>query len=116
MVTVGTFAGSPRAEDEDEIVAKIQQANPDVIFVAYGAPNQDKWIARNMGRLPASVLIGVGGAFDFISGTSKRAPVWMQRAGLEWLHRFVQQPSRWRRIWNAVPRFLWLVWRECIQL
>ena len=116
-MAVGTFAGSPRAVDEDEIVAKIQQANPDVIFVAYGAPNQDKWIARNMARLPASVLIGVGGAFDFISGVSaKRAPdLDATHAGLEWLYRFMQQPSRWRRIWNAVPRFLWLVWRERVQ-
>lgn len=110
MVAAGCFAGSPDAKDEEMIVAKIQAARPDVVFVAYGAPHQDKWIARNMHRLPAAVLIGVGGAFDFISGLAKRAPPWMQRLGLEWLHRFIQQPSRWRRMWNAVPRFLWLVW------
>ena len=109
MVVVGSYAGSPHAADEDEIVTKIHAAQPDVVFVAYGAPRQDKWIARNMQRLPASVLIGVGGAFDFISGTAKRAPLWMQRLGLEWLHRFLHEPWRWRRIWNAVPRFLWLV-------
>jgi len=110
LATAGCFAGSPQAEDEELIVAKIQAARPDIIFVAYGAPNQDKWIARNMVRLPAAVLIGVGGAFDFISGGAKRAPGWVQRLGLEWLHRFLRQPSRWRRVWNAVPRFLWLVW------
>lgn len=112
MQAAGAFAGSPRAEDEDAIVEKIIAARADVVFVAYGAPAQDKWIARNMTRLNATVLVGVGGSFDFISGTAQRAPVWVQRLNLEWLHRFVRQPARWRRMWNAVPRFLWLVWRE----
>ena len=111
MQVAGAYAGSPRAEDEAAIVAKIQAAQPNIVLVAYGAPRQDKWIARNMHRLPPAVLMGVGGAFDFISGTTQRAPRWMQRVGLEWLHRFVKQPTRWRRMWNAVPRFLWLVWR-----
>ncbi len=109
MKAAGAFAGSPRAEDEDEAVAKIQAANPDIVLVAYGAPQQDKWIARNMRRLPASVLMGVGGAFDFISGTAQRAPKWAQQLNLEWLHRLINQPWRWKRIWNAVPRFMWLV-------
>ncbi len=113
---VGAFAGSPRAEDEDAIVEKIRAATPDVVFVAYGAPKQDKWIARNMHRLPAGVLIGVGGAFDFIAGTAQRAPKWVQRIGLEWLHRLVMQPWRWRRIWNAVPYFLWLIFKSKIGL
>lgn len=112
LQAAGAFAGSPRAEDEDAIVEKIIAAQADVVFVAYGAPAQDKWIARNMTRLNASVLIGVGGSFDFISGTAQRAPAWMRRLNLEWLHRFVRQPSRWRRMWNAVPRFLWLVGQE----
>ena len=114
-VVVGCFAGSPQAKDEADIVARIQAANPDILLVAYGAPKQDKWIARNMTRLPASVCMGVGGAFDFISGTTSRAPLWMQRANLEWLHRFITQPWRWRRIWNAVPRFMWLVGREKVR-
>jgi N-acetylglucosaminyldiphosphoundecaprenol N-acetyl-beta-D-mannosaminyltransferase len=109
---VGTFSGSPRGEDEAEIVAHIQAVAPDVVLVAYGAPKQDKWIARNMARLPASVLMGVGGAFDFISGSVPRAPAIMRRLNLEWLYRLVTQPTRWRRIWNAVPRFTALVWRE----
>lgn len=112
MVAVGAFAGSPRAEDEDAIVDRIRAARPDILLVAYGAPKQDKWIARNMHRLPAAVLMGVGGAFDFIAGETPRAPRRMQQLGLEWLHRFVHQPWRWRRMWNAVPYFLWLVWKE----
>ncbi len=112
MVAVGAFAGSPRAEDEDAIVARIRAVQPDVVLVAYGAPKQDKWIARNMYRLPAAVLMGVGGAFDFIAGETPRAPLWMQRIGLEWLHRFAHQPWRWRRMWHAVPHFMWLVLKE----
>ncbi len=112
MVSAGTFAGSPRAENEDEIVAMIQASGADIVLVAYGAPAQDKWIARNMCRLPASVLMGIGGAFDFISGTAQRAPQWIQNLGLEWLHRFVNEPWRWRRMFNAVPKFIWLVWLE----
>lgn len=112
MVSAGTFAGSPRAADEDEITAIIQASAADIVLVAYGAPAQDKWIARNMHRMPASVLMGIGGAFDFISGTAKRAPFWIRRIGFEWLHRFIKEPWRWRRMFTAVPHFLWLVWLE----
>jgi N-acetylglucosaminyldiphosphoundecaprenol N-acetyl-beta-D-mannosaminyltransferase len=80
--------------------------------VAYGAPKQDKWIARNLDRLHIPVCIGVGGSFDFIAGTARRAPLVWQRLGLEWLHRLLMEPWRWRRIWNAVPRFSWLIFRS----
>ncbi len=114
-VVVGHYAGSPQAEEEDDIVARIVATQPDIIFVAYGAPNQDKWIARNMYRLPASVLIGVGGSFDFLSGHTQRAPRWIQQRNLEWLHRFISQPTRWRRIWRAVPYFMYLIMRQRIR-
>ena len=108
---VGTHAGSPAPEEEDEVVGLIQRAKPDVLFVAYGAPAQDKWIARNLERLGVPVAMGVGGAFDFISGRAKRAPRWLQRLGLEWLHRLCREPWRWRRM-LALPKFVWLVVRE----
>ncbi len=104
----GTYAGSPAPEEEDAIVARITAAAPDVLFVAYGAPKQDLWVARNLERLQVPVAMGVGGAFDFIAGRAKRAPVWMQRMGLEWLHRLIHQPWRWRRM-LALPRFLFAV-------
>jgi len=106
----GAHAGSPALE-EDEIVSLIQRAKPNILFVAYGAPAQDKWIARNLERLGVPVAMGVGGAFDFISGRAKRAPRWLQHVGLEWLHRLLHEPWRWRRM-LAVPRFVWLVLRE----
>ncbi len=108
LVVAGTYAGSPATEEEDEIVARVRAARPHVLFVAYGAPSQDKWIHRNLERLGAPVAMGVGGAFDFISGAARRAPRWMQRLGLEWLHRLCCQPWRWRRM-LALPKFVGLV-------
>ena len=105
----GHFAGSPALEENEAIVQRILPTRPDILLVTYGARWQDKWIARNLDRLQIPVCIGVGGSFDFIAGTVQRAPVWMQRLDLEWLHRLIMQPWRWRRIWNAVPRFSWLV-------
>ncbi len=108
----GYYAGSPALEENEALVQRILATTPDILLVAYGAPKQDKWIARNLDRLQTPVCIGVGGSFDFIAGTAKRAPRWMQRWGLEWLHRLLRQPWRWRRIWNAVPRFGWLVFQS----
>jgi N-acetylglucosaminyldiphosphoundecaprenol N-acetyl-beta-D-mannosaminyltransferase len=108
----GCYAGSPALEENEAIIQRILPTRPDILLVAYGAPKQDKWIARNLRRLDIPVCIGVGGSFDFIAGTAQRAPVWLQRLGLEWFHRLLTQPWRWRRIWNAVPRFGWLVLRS----
>jgi N-acetylglucosaminyldiphosphoundecaprenol N-acetyl-beta-D-mannosaminyltransferase len=108
---VGTYAGSPAAEEEDQIVAMINASQADILFVAYGAPNQDKWIARNLPRLKVGVAMGVGGAFDFIAGVTQRAPVWMRQAGIEWLHRLIQQPWRWRRMLR-LPLFAVAVMRQ----
>lgn len=107
----GTYAGSPAAAEEDAIVALINASHADILFVAYGAPNQDKWIARNLPRLQVSVAMGVGGSFDFIAGITRRAPLWMRRAGLEWLYRLIRQPWRWRRMLR-LPRFVIAVLRR----
>ncbi len=101
---VGTYAGSPALDEEDEIVARIVAAQPDFLFVAYGAPAQDLWIHRNQPRLQVPVAMGIGGTLDFVAGVRKRAPAWMRRIGLEWLYRLMQEPSRWRRM-LALPRF-----------
>lgn len=109
LQVAGCYAGSPTLAENEAIVQRILSGRPDILLVAYGAPQQDKWIARNLQRLQIPVCIGVGGSFDFIAGAAKRAPLGWQRLGLEWLHRLLKQPWRWRRIWNAVPRFSWLV-------
>ncbi|HUS69809.1 MAG TPA: WecB/TagA/CpsF family glycosyltransferase [Anaerolineae bacterium] len=107
----GTHAGSPLPEEDERLVTEIRRANAQLLFVAYGAPYQEKWIARNLAQLGVPLAMGVGGAFDFVSGEANRAPHWVQRMGLEWLHRLIHQPWRWRRM-LALPRFVLLVLRE----
>ena len=86
----------------------VREARPDILFVAFGAPAQDLWIARTLDRLGVPVSVGVGGAFDYLAGRVPRAPQALQRAGLEWLYRLAIQPWRWRRM-LALPRFAALV-------
>lgn len=112
LQVIGCYAGSPGLDENEAIVQRILSVRPDILLVAYGAPRQDKWVARNLDRLSVPVCMGVGGSFDFIAGVAARAPLWVQRLNLEWLHRLLMQPWRWRRIWNAVPRFSWLVLRS----
>jgi N-acetylglucosaminyldiphosphoundecaprenol N-acetyl-beta-D-mannosaminyltransferase len=100
----GTHAGSPAPEREAGIVALVRAAQPDILFVAFGAPQQDLWIARTREALQVPVAIGVGGAFDFLSGRVPRAPRLLRQVGLEWLYRLARQPWRWRRM-LALPRF-----------
>jgi N-acetylglucosaminyldiphosphoundecaprenol N-acetyl-beta-D-mannosaminyltransferase len=107
----GCHAGSPRPEEESEIVGWLHIARPDVLLVAYGAPQQDLWIARNQARIGVPVAVGVGGSFDYIAGLIQRAPGWMRRLGLEWLYRLIKQPWRLKRQ-LVIPWFMWLVWRE----
>jgi N-acetylglucosaminyldiphosphoundecaprenol N-acetyl-beta-D-mannosaminyltransferase len=95
------------AEEEHAIVADINRAAPDVVWVGIGVPRQEKWMARMRARLDAPVLIGVGAAFDFHAGLVRQAPPWMQRAGLEWAFRLAQEPRRlWRRYLRYNPRFV----------
>jgi N-acetylglucosaminyldiphosphoundecaprenol N-acetyl-beta-D-mannosaminyltransferase len=104
----GVWAGSPRPRDEAEQVARVNQSGAEILLVAYGAPAQDLWIARNRQRLTPHIAMGVGGALDFIAGRVPRAPLWMQRAGLEWLFRLTREPWRMRRQ-LALFEFTWLV-------
>jgi len=105
LVVAGTHAGSPSPQEEGAISAIVRAGRPDILLVAYGAPAQDLWIARNLERTGARVAMGVGGAFDFLSGRARRAPRWMQARGLEWLHRLMREPWRWRRM-LALPHFV----------
>jgi len=110
---VGCHAGTPHIKDEMEICELINEAKPDILFVAYGSPDQEFWIHRNLFKLNSvKVAMGVGGAFDFHAGRVKRAPKWMQKAGLEWLWRLTREPKRLSRIWNATVVFSKLVAKE----
>lgn len=109
---VGTHAGSPSLEENESIVALVNASGAQMLWVAYGAPRQDMWIARNREKLTAvRVAVGIGGSLDFITGKAIRAPQWVQNLGLEWLHRLLHEPWRWRRM-MALPRFvLHMLWQ-----
>ncbi|GAA1682223.1 WecB/TagA/CpsF family glycosyltransferase [Kribbella yunnanensis] len=93
------------AEDA-ETVDRMNSARPDIIWVGLGAPKQERWMAEHRERLNAAILIGVGAAFDFHTGRLDRAPLWMQRAGLEWSYRLYKEPRRlWKRYLIGIPRF-----------
>ncbi len=95
------------------IVNKINEAKPDVLFVALGSPLQEKWIYYNLPKLNSVKLaIGVGGAFDILSGLKPRAPLFLRRSGLEWLWRLSLEPKRMKRIYNATFKFFWIVLKE----
>jgi N-acetylglucosaminyldiphosphoundecaprenol N-acetyl-beta-D-mannosaminyltransferase len=105
LIIAGTYAGSPDPSENAAIVRRINDSQADMLFVAYGAPRQDKWIARNKESLTAVRLaMGVGGSLDFITGRAVRAPRWLQNLGLEWFYRLIREPWRWRRM-LALPRF-----------
>lgn len=91
---VGTRDGYFSPADEAQVLADIQAARPDVLLVAFGIPRQEKWITAHKAALQVPVSIGVGGSFDVYSGRVKRAPVWMQKASLEWLYRLASNPKK----------------------
>ena len=111
LIVAGAYGGSPAEAEEDEIVARVNASGADILFVAYGAPKQDKWIARNLPRLDVAMAMGVGGSFDFIAGQVPRAPQWMRDRGLEWLFRLIRQPWRLQRMLR-LPRFVFAIWRR----
>jgi len=104
---VGTYEGDPSRN--------FQFSEIDLLFVAYGAPKQEKWIAKNLSKIPVRVAMGVGGAFDFIAGKKKRAPAVLRRLGLEWFWRLIQEPQRFPRILNATIKFPLLVFLDKIK-
>lgn len=93
--------------EESDILDRINDARPDVLWVALGMPKQDVWIHERLARLRVPVAIGVGAAFAFVAGTVSRCPDWMGKAGFEWVYRFLREPHKlWRRDLFDGPRFL----------
>lgn len=100
------FAPQSPAESA-AVVKRIADSNADIVWVGLGCPKQELWMHKHVGKIDGAVLIGVGAAFDFHTGRVKRAPVWMQSRGMEWLHRFMAEPARlWRRYLVLAPRFV----------
>jgi N-acetylglucosaminyldiphosphoundecaprenol N-acetyl-beta-D-mannosaminyltransferase len=113
---VGTYSLPiwPLPEREKAKIAQaIEAAAPDFVWVGLGTPRQDQWMAEFKNRLSVPVLVGVGAAYDFLTGRLRQAPVWMQEHGLEWLYRFSHEPKRlWRRYLVHGPNFVWNVGLE----
>lgn len=112
-----TFAeGSPRPEDDERTIARIRESGATMLLVAYGAPAQIHWIYRNLPALEDAgvrIVIGIGGALDYISGNIPWAPPMIRRFGLEWAYRLAREPWRWRRQ-LVLPVFAALVVREAV--
>ena len=101
----GTYPGSPDIDENTALIDRINESKADILYVAYGAPAQDLWIARNVEAFyNLRIAIGVGGSLDFVTGRAVRAPRWIQQIGIEWLYRLVREPWRWKRM-LALPRF-----------
>jgi len=97
----------------DRVVQRVADSNADICFVALGSPKQEVWMRQNSSRSRVPVMIGVGASFDFVAGRVKRAPVWMQRTGLEWFWRLCHEPRRlWRRYLVYDTLFFWLLGRH----
>jgi N-acetylglucosaminyldiphosphoundecaprenol N-acetyl-beta-D-mannosaminyltransferase len=100
-------------EEEKEIVNSIQKSGADILFVAFSSPQKEYFLAKYSQELGAPFQMGVGGSFDVIAGVVSRAPKWMQKAGLEWFYRFIQEPNRmWKRYLVGNSKFLYLVFKE----
>jgi len=101
-------------EEDEQLVALINEHQPDFLWVGLGAPKQEKWIAAHLAKVNAPVQVGVGAAFDFHSGHVRRAPVWMQKSGLEWLYRMLQDRRLIKRYCATNPVFLALFLRDFV--
>ncbi len=100
-------------KQNESIIGKINAASPDVIFVAFGMGKQEKWLYENLDKLTnVKIGMGVGGAFDYISGQVSRAPLLLRKIGLEWAYRLIRQPKRLFRIYRATIKFIYLVIAE----
>lgn len=129
-ITVGFLGGGPKIAEKTADCLKRKYpglkvvftgrewsgtSNIDLLFVAFGFPKQERWISENLEKLPVTLAIGVGGAFDYISGKIPRAPLFLRNAGLEWLYRLIRQPWRIKRQ-LALTEFGLLVLKERIKL
>ena len=104
-------------EEDKAIMDRVHEAAPDVLWVGLGTPKQERWMHEHRTRLPVPVLLGVGAAFDLISGRLRQAPEWMRENGLEWFFRLLIEPRRlWKRYLVTIPSAIWSISLEIVQL
>jgi len=120
LVVAGTYSPPFRAttaEEDDEIAAMLNAAQPDFVWVGLSTPKQEYWMAKFRPRLDAAILLGIGAAFDFHSGSKPQAPRFIQRSGFEWLFRLMTEPKRlWPRYRRVIPAFIYLALKQKLGL
>lgn len=116
-IIAGSHNGYFNKEEESRVVQEIVDSDANILFVAISSPKKENFLSQNKEALKkVSFIMGVGGCFDIIAGKTKRAPVWMQNSGLEWLYRLIQEPKRmWRRYLIGNVKFILLVFRELVK-
>ncbi len=113
LPVAGWHDGYWSAEEEPAVVEQIRRSGADILFVAISSPKKEMFLGKWKGELGVPFMMGVGGSFDVAAGCVKRAPRWMQKAGLEWLYRLMQEPARmWRRYLVDDMAIVPLFWRE----
>ena len=116
LMVAGSRDGYFSDDESDVIAAGIREAEPDILFVGMSSPRKEYWVAEHAEDLGVPFVMGVGGALDVVAGTTRRAPRWAQRIGMEWFVRFLQEP---RRLFGRYARtnsiFVWLVARELVR-
>jgi N-acetylglucosaminyldiphosphoundecaprenol N-acetyl-beta-D-mannosaminyltransferase len=93
------------------LVQRIASSNSDILCIAYSPPKQETWIAHNVSSLNVKVAIGLGGTLDYLAGRKSASPEWMTNLGLEWFWRLITQPYRYKRMWNAIPVFISVIYK-----
>lgn len=113
LIIAGYRNGYFKAEEELAIVDIINKANPDILFLGMSSPTKELFVEKYREILTVKYFLGVGGFFDILSGLKRRAPMWMQKIGMEWFYRFTQEPKRmWHRYFIGNSKFIWLVIKE----
>jgi len=111
LLVVGTYTPPFRAltqDEESDMFDLLRELQPHIVWVGLSTPKQERFMAQYASRLPSSLMVGIGAAFDYHTGRLKDSPHWVKRAGLQWLHRLLQDPRRlWRRYLRNNPAFLW---------
>jgi N-acetylglucosaminyldiphosphoundecaprenol N-acetyl-beta-D-mannosaminyltransferase len=117
---VGTYTPPFRplnAEEEQDLRAQLETSQADILWCGLSTPKQERFMSAYSGRLPVKLMVGVGAAFDLLSGNLAEAPDWMKRSGLQWLYRLIKEPKRlWRRYLLNNPRFIWLSFLQLSRL
>jgi len=100
-------------QEEDELRTQLTDSRADILWCGLSTPKQERFMASYQGRLPVQLMVGVGAAFDLLSGNLSEAPDWMKNSGLQWLYRLIKEPRRlWRRYLGNNPRFAWLTFLQ----